>query len=345
MRDVTLDEDLLRFIVLAEEPANPVERSRVHRAAEYYAVDESGLVWVLGPRGMWLRVPWLKDRAALVREVHGEAGLCSGEQLYQLMKTKYFWAGMREACLRTAEECVPRQLDLARFKHPPYLVPTYKEVAPFMGWCLDCITHLEPAAPTGATAIVVAVDPFTKFVEAGAVPDLKAATITTWFHDQIVCRYGVPRWVRCDRGTEFRADFEAYCSSSGIIIRRTTADNPRANGQVERYNLMLRQGLRRLCVALPGAEWWQVLPDVVRALRILPNTITGISPFALVFKQHPRWNDRLELTVAEPVTREATEQEEEALFKAQSQFWDSVRALVVDRLRSNDLKMIRRYRR
>lgn len=76
--------------------------------------------------------------------------------------------------------------------------------------------------------------------------------------------------------------------------------------------------MRRMVLAVPGAEWWQVLPDVLRALRILPNTVTGLSPFALVFKQHPRWHDRLELTVAEPVTREPTEQEEEALFSAQS---------------------------
>lgn len=239
-RDVTLDQALLRFLVLKEHPLNPVEKHRVRRAAEYYSVDDGGRIWVLGPRGTWLRVPWLKDRAALTREVHLEGGLCSGEKLYQLMKSKYFWSGMREACLKEAQENVPRQLDLARFSHPPYLHPTHKEVAPFMGWCLDCITHLEPPTPEGATAVIVAVDPFTKFVEAGAVPNLRAGTITAWFHDQVVCRYGVPRWVRCDRGTEFRGDFEAYCCTSGISIRRTSADNPRANGQVERYNLMLR---------------------------------------------------------------------------------------------------------
>lgn len=108
---------------------------------------------------------------------------------------------------------------------------------------------------------------------------------------------------------------------------------------------MLRSGLRRLVTAIPGAEWWQVLPDVVRGLRILPNSVVGLSPFALVFKQHPRWHDRLELTVAEPVTREPTEDEEEALYRAQGQFWDTVRAQVIDRLQANDLKMIRVYRR
>ncbi len=103
---------------------------------------------------------------------------------------------------------------------------------------------------------MVAVDPFTKYVEAGPVTNLKSSTITTWFHEEIICRYGVPKWVRCDRGTEFQGDFTAYCSSWGIIIKRTAGHNPRSNGQVERYNLMLRQGMRRMIVAIPGAEWW-----------------------------------------------------------------------------------------
>ncbi len=59
------------------------------------------------------------------------------------------------------------------------------------------------------------------------------------------------------------------------------------------------------------------MPDVMRALRTLPNSVTGHSPFALVFKQHPKWRDRLELTIADPVTREPTEAEEDALFTAQ----------------------------
>mgnify|MGYP000146036238 CR=1 FL=1 len=29
---------------------------------------------------------------------------------------------------------------------------------------------------------------------------------------------------------EFKADFEAYCASSGIVIRKISANNPRANG-------------------------------------------------------------------------------------------------------------------
>jgi hypothetical protein len=108
LRDVTLDQALLKYLILKVYPADAHEEARVEKAARYYTLDDMGLIWVLGSGSMWLRVPWLKDRGALVREIHQEAGLCSGEKLYQLMKSRYFWAGMRNTCLKEAEENVPR---------------------------------------------------------------------------------------------------------------------------------------------------------------------------------------------------------------------------------------------
>ncbi len=81
LRDVTLDRALLRFVISGEVPHDALEEARVKRAATYYSVDDRKRIWVLGVNGGWLRVPWMKDRADLVRETHEEAGLCSGEKL------------------------------------------------------------------------------------------------------------------------------------------------------------------------------------------------------------------------------------------------------------------------
>jgi hypothetical protein len=51
---------------------------------------------------------------------------------------------------------------------------------------------MQPSRVDGAQHIVIAIDPFSKWIEGGVVPNLKADTITTWFHDNVVCRYGVP---------------------------------------------------------------------------------------------------------------------------------------------------------
>lgn len=86
--------------------------------------------------------------------------------------------------------------------------------------------------------------------------NLRADTVTTWFHENVVCRFGVPLWVRTDRGSEFRAEFEAYCAVNNIVVRRTSAHNPRANGQTERYCGAVVSGVRRLMDWVPGAEWY-----------------------------------------------------------------------------------------
>ena len=65
---------------------------------------------------------------------------------------------------------LPRQTEAAKFEPPPYLIPTEKGAAPFRIWCVDTMGPLKPAAPDGATHIIVAVDTFTKWVEAGTVP-------------------------------------------------------------------------------------------------------------------------------------------------------------------------------
>ncbi len=66
---------------------------------------------------------------------------------------------------------------------------------------------LTPMAPDGAEDVIVAVDPYSKWVELGRLPKLNSHETAQFFHSEIVCRYGVPRAVRSDRGTEYAGRF------------------------------------------------------------------------------------------------------------------------------------------
>ena len=77
---------------------------------------------------------------------------------------------------------------------------------------------------------------FCKWVELGLLKDLMSASVRDWFHENIVCRYGMPATVRCDRGVGFRGEFESYCKCNGIRIHPIATRNPRANDQIEGYN-------------------------------------------------------------------------------------------------------------
>ena len=120
------------------------------------------------------------------------------------MKQQYFWRGLKTDCHRVAKENLARQKEAAKFRPPPYLHPAEKSAAPFRVWCLDSAVNFVPPAPDGATDVILAVDPFSKWVEIGTVPTLNSHEVAEWFHREVVCRYGVPARVRTDQGREYR---------------------------------------------------------------------------------------------------------------------------------------------
>ena len=94
------------------------------------------------------------------------------------------------------------QLTHRDFKPRIVLFPTYKGREPFECWCIDLVTHLK--GPAGMPAImIVAVCPFSKWVEAAPLHYHSSSTVAWWLHLEVVCRYGIPRLIRCDHGEEF----------------------------------------------------------------------------------------------------------------------------------------------
>jgi hypothetical protein len=110
----------------------------------------------------------------------------------------------------------PTTIEASKFKDPPHLHPHHKANRPFHTWCVDLMTNLTPAGPNGEVHAIVAVDPFTKWVELGAISDKSSATVTSWFHREITCRFGTPAIVRVDQGTEFMGAFKDYLDGLGI---------------------------------------------------------------------------------------------------------------------------------
>ena len=83
-------------------------------------------------------------------------------------------------------------------------------------WAIDVIVRVKPSGPGGVCHIVVAVCAFAKWVELGVLAHIDAETIRKWFHENIVCRYGLPSIVRTDGGAEFKGEFRTYLRESGI---------------------------------------------------------------------------------------------------------------------------------
>ncbi len=85
---------------------------------------------------------------------------------------------------------------------------------------------LLPETKSGNRYILVAIDHYSKWCEAKAVSDHGAKTTARFLEDDIVGRYGVPRFVLTDNGGEWAAKFEMMCRDYRIQHKRTALQWP-----------------------------------------------------------------------------------------------------------------------
>jgi transposase InsO family protein len=133
--------------------------------------------------------------------------------------------------------------------------------------------------------MLVVVDKFTKWVEVAPVTT-QDSTATVNFIKSIVFRFGVPHNIITDNGKNFTSkEFKSYCESMGIKLKFTSVAHPKTNGQVEKANGLICNGIKkRLLAPLEKAKhaWVDKLPSMLWSLRTTPNVATQETPFFLV---------------------------------------------------------------
>jgi transposase InsO family protein len=99
-------------------------------------------------------------------------------------------------------------------------------------------------AKGGFTHIFIAVDEFTKWVEAKLATSIIAANVVE-FVKEVMYRFGIPENISTDNGTQFAArEFKDFCANLGIKINYASVSHSQSNGQAECSNGMILQGLK-----------------------------------------------------------------------------------------------------
>jgi transposase InsO family protein len=152
-------------------------------------------------------------------------------------------------------------------------------------WGLDIVGPLRKA-PGGYTHLLVAVDKFSKWVEERPITNLGAVQAVSFFTD-IIHRFGVPNSIITDNGSQFTGrKFLEFCDKYHIHVDWAAVAHPQTNGQVERADDMILQGLKPRIFDRrnkSGRKWLQELPSVVWSLRTTPSRATGFTLFFLVY--------------------------------------------------------------
>jgi hypothetical protein len=141
-----------------------------------------------------------------------------------------------------------------------------------------------PPAQGNLKYIVVAVEYFSKWIEAKPLATITLATIQKFFWQNIVCRFGVPKAITVDNGTQFDAEtFKDFCDQIGTKIYFASVRHPESNGLVERANGIIMTGIMKLIFNQPRGKWPDELINVVWSHNSTISRSTGFTPFKLLF--------------------------------------------------------------
>ena len=81
---------------------------------------------------------------------------------------------------------------------------------------IDIIRKISPKSSSGHEFILVAIDYFTKWVEATSYARLTSAKVASFIRSHIICRHRVPHELISDKGSHFRAEVDTLLQRYGV---------------------------------------------------------------------------------------------------------------------------------
>jgi hypothetical protein len=229
-----------------------------------------------------------EDGYDILREIH--EGVCGNHTASNTLVGKAYRAGFWWPTVVTDAEDLVRKCQNCQFFEKQSHVPAHSLITispswPFACWSLDMI-GLFTIAPGGFTHVLMAIDKFTKWIEYKPIAKLTPDRVVDFISD-ILHRFGFPNTHITDLGSNFTANhFLEFYENACIEVKYISVAHPRANGQVERANDMIIEGLKKSLYdenSKKGGKWIHELPQVIWGLRTQPSKATEQTPFFLVY--------------------------------------------------------------
>jgi len=141
----------------------------------------------------------------VIRELH--EGICEYHSIARTMTTRilkasYFWPTMEADGHPFVKKCIPCQ------KHGNLIHLKQEELHsilspwPFVNWGMDILGPFT-SGKGQVKFLIVAIDYFTKWIEAKPLATTTAQQAQQFVWKDIICRYGVPHMIITDNGRQF----------------------------------------------------------------------------------------------------------------------------------------------
>jgi hypothetical protein len=238
MIEETWMQPYLAYMINKQLPEDAVEAKRITRRSKAFIVLQ-GKLYKKSITGVLQR---------LLKDIHG--GVCGHHASSRAITAKafragFYWLTAIEDAKDIVQKCEACQSFASRPHAPAAELQPIPLSWPFAQWGLDMVGKLHKSWPGGHVYMLVAVDKFTKWVEAAPVTT-QDSTAAINFIKSIVFRFGVPYNIITDNGTNFISkEFKSYCEGLGIKLKFASVAHPKTNGQVEKANGLICNGIKK----------------------------------------------------------------------------------------------------
>ena len=205
------------------------------------------------------------------------------EKCYENIAFRFYKPNLKALIIKYIQDCVLCYSKKSKYRKSR--IPVQK-----MERALSCFSRvhidvLGPLSPPseGNKYILVVVCAYSKWCEAYPLKDQTSETLAKCLVTEYICRFGIPEIFCMDNGSNFNSRLmrDLY-KQLGISHVHTTPYNPAGNGQCERYNKTIVDGLRMLVDQYPH-NWSSMLPFVLFSMRNSINLTTKETPSFVVY--------------------------------------------------------------
>ena len=220
---------------------------------------------------------------------HREAAHQGQRRSTTLMQECFWWPGMTQ----DLRNCIKKCGCYRKYEAAPPVVPMKPLTCSGPGELLHVdFTSIEETVPLKEDPVIrnvlVLQDHFSKYIVAYVVKDQTACTATETLRNGYFGLFGAPTYLVSDQGKAFTGHVITHlCELYGVQKLRTWPYHAQTNGQVKRMNQMVIHMISKL-EEDRKACWSKHLPELLLAYNATHSTVTGYSPYYLLFGRRPR---------------------------------------------------------
>ncbi|RDY11730.1 Gypsy retrotransposon integrase-like protein 1, partial [Mucuna pruriens] len=188
----------------------------------------------------------------------------------KILRAGYYWTKMESDCCQHVKKCMKCQTYADYINFAPSTLHNLSSPWPFSMWVIDVIGPIELKASNEHMFILVAIDYFTKWVEAASYPVVTRNVVVRFIKNDIICQYGLPA----------HKIIEMLCEQFQIRHHNSTPYRPKMNRAVEAANKNLKKIIQKMVVTYK--DWHEILPYALHGYRTYVRTSTRATLYSLV---------------------------------------------------------------